>query len=263
MSLDLGLTRFDLCGVPITATDMNGFVDAVRRWQELRDPADGGAFVCFRDAHGIVRSWDDERIQAAHHAALMNVPDGKPLAVIGRLRGHRQVDQVSGIEATELICRVGVPLGWKHYFFGGGPGVADELRSALEKKIPGLQVVGTETPPFRELTLDERREVWRRITASGAHFVWVGLSSPKQELWMAANAPMLPGVMAMGVGAAFDVHAGRVARAPKAFRKLGLEWLYRMLREPTRLWRRYAEVVPRFLWLVGHEQIQLRRSKGL
>jgi len=119
-------------------------------------------------------------------------------------------------------------------------------------------VVGTEAPPFRDETPDELAAMRRRIRRSRADIIWIGLGSPKQELWMAANAPHLPGTIAMGVGAAFDVHTGRVARAPRLVRAAGLEWAYRIAREPARLWRRYAEVVPRFLWLVAREEIKGR-----
>jgi N-acetylglucosaminyldiphosphoundecaprenol N-acetyl-beta-D-mannosaminyltransferase len=256
MGHDPETPRFDLCGVPVSVIDMEALVRAVAR--RLREREKHGSFVCFRDAHGIVRAQDDARLRDAHRDAFLVAPDGKPLAVIGRLRGFSGIGQVAGIEAIEALCRAGVPLGWRHYFFGGAPGVPERLAAAMAEKAPGLCVVGTEAPPFRDPTPEELAVTRRRIRRSGAEIVWVGLGSPKQELWMAGNAPHLPGTIAMGVGAAFDVHTGRVARAPALVRACGLEWAYRVAREPGRLWRRYAEVVPRFLWLVLRQEIRAR-----
>jgi N-acetylglucosaminyldiphosphoundecaprenol N-acetyl-beta-D-mannosaminyltransferase len=259
--------RFDVAGIPISAIDMDGLVAAVARWLDGRGPGEPGAqgpgaYVCFRDAHGVVRAQDDAQLREAHREAFLVAPDGKPLALIARLRGIAGVGQVAGIEAVETLSRAGVPHGWQHFFLGGKPGVAQQLAEEMTMRIPGLLVAGAETPPFREQTPEELEALHRRIIASGADILWVGLGSPKQELWMAANAPHLPGVIALGVGAAFDVHTGRVARAPRIVRTLGLEWAWRVAREPARLWRRYAEVVPRFLWLVARQELRLARTRS-
>ena len=261
MGHDPGSRRFDVSGVPISAIDMDGLVAAVARWLDGRCPGEPGAFVCFRDAHGIVRAQDDDALRAAHRDAFLVAPDGKPLALIARLRRIEGVGQVPGIEALEVLCRAGVPHGWRHFFLGGGPEVAQALAETMAQRIPGLLVAGAETPPFREQTPEELDALRRRIVEARADILWVGLGSPKQELWMAANAPRLPGVIAMGVGAAFDVHTGRVARAPRIVRAAGLEWAWRVAREPARLWRRYAEVVPRFLWLVARQELRLARTR--
>jgi N-acetylglucosaminyldiphosphoundecaprenol N-acetyl-beta-D-mannosaminyltransferase len=260
MSHDPDTPYYLVGGVPISVTDMGGLIMTVRRW--LSREQEQGAFICYRAVHGVICAQDDERVFKAHRDALLVVADGKPLALLGRLRGFAGIRQVSGIEATEVLCRAGVEYGWKHYFFGGAPGVADALARVLSEKIPGLCVVGTECPPFREQTEDEREQTRRRIRESGADIVWVGIGTPKQELWMEANAPSLPGVIAMGVGAAFDVHTGRVPRAPYVLRQMYLEWAYRLVREPRRLWQRYADNIPRFLWLVARQEISARRGKG-
>jgi N-acetylglucosaminyldiphosphoundecaprenol N-acetyl-beta-D-mannosaminyltransferase len=168
---------------------------------------------------------------------------------IGRLLGFREISQVSGIESVETLCRAGVDLGWRHYFIGGGPGVAQGLAAEMQARVPGLVVAGVETPPFRKMTEREASEMRQRIRSSNAQIVWVGLSTPKQELWMSENAPHLPGTISFGVGAGFDVNIGSIPRAPRALRVVGLEWLYRLLKEPKRLSRRYTEVVPRFALL--------------
>lgn len=248
MSHDPETRQFHVGGVPVSATSMPGLVDALDR-QLGEGPDAPGSFVVFRDAHGIVRAQTDPRLRAAHEAALLVCPDGRPLAWIGRLQGFDEIRQVPGIESVEVLCRAGVGRGWTHYFLGGGSGVAAQLAAEMNARVPGLTVVGVETPPFREPSPEEVEAMRERIIASGASLVWVGLGTPKQELWMAENAPHLPGTVSLGVGAAFDVNIGRIPRAPLMLQKVGLEWLYRLAREPRRLWRRYAQVVPRFLAL--------------
>lgn len=247
MSHDLDTRTFAVGGIPISVVTMTGLVSVLlRRFQEGGTP---GAFVVFRDAHGVVRAQDDARLRAAHEAALLVCPDGRPMYWLGRVRGFSDIGQVPGIEAVEAVCRAGIPQGWRHYFYGGGPGVADRLAASMSARVPGLQVAGTETPPYRALTPGEIADMHRRIGASNAQIVWVGLSTPKQELWMAEHAPHWPGVVAMGVGAAFDVNIGSIPRAPRWLQVSGLEWLYRLVREPKRLFRRYIEVIPRFALL--------------
>lgn len=244
--------HFSLGGVPVSITDMAGLVAAMRR-RLRRGPGTPGTFVVFRDAHGVVRAQDDPEIMAAHHAALLVCPDGRPLAWIGRLRGHAGIDQVPGIESVETVCRAGLAEGWKHFFLGGGPGVAEALAGEMARRTPGLAVAGHETLPFRPLTEAESESLHERIRAAGTQVLWIGLSTPKQELFMQAHAPFLPGTIAMGVGAAFDVNINTIPRAPAAMTRVGLEWLYRLIREPRRLGRRYATVVPRFLAIVARD----------
>ncbi len=138
--------------------------------------------------------------------------------------------------------------------------MADALAETMRARLPGLKVVGTETPPFRPLNAEETDAMRARIRDSGAQVLWIGLGTPKQELFMAEHAPHLPGTVAMGVGAAFDVLTGRVPRAPVAFQVTGLEWAYRLLREPRRLTGRYVHTIPRFLALVAAEH--RRRPAG-
>jgi N-acetylglucosaminyldiphosphoundecaprenol N-acetyl-beta-D-mannosaminyltransferase len=164
--------------------------------------------------------------------------------------GFRDVAQVPGIEAMEAVCRAGLVPGWRHYFLGGSSDVLQRLVHNLQQRMPGLRIAGSESPPFRPLMPAERGAIRARIRQSGTDIVWIGLGTPKQELWMHAEAPYLPGTIAMGVGAAFDVHAGKVARAPAWLRRIGLEWLYRALSEPRRLLGRYAVTVPNFLFLM-------------
>ncbi len=246
MAHDSLVSCFTIGRVAVSAITMTGLVDALRRRLD-HGRALPGSFVVFRDAHGVVRAHDDKALLAAHEDALLVCPDGRPLVWIGRMKGCADIAQVPGIESMEAVCRAGVASGWTHYFLGGGPGVADLLAEEMRKRVPGLAVVGTETPPFRSLDEEEGEAMRERIRASGAHILWVGLGTPKQEIFMATHAPYLPGVIAMGVGAAFDVNIGRVTRAPRLLQVCGMEWAYRLAMEPRRLSGRYASVIPRFL----------------
>ncbi|MFE1601175.1 WecB/TagA/CpsF family glycosyltransferase [Methylobacterium sp. ID0610] len=262
MSHDPAVSRYRFAGIGISVVDMPGLIRSVAR--RLNGPPHApGSFVVFRDAHGIVRATEDSRLRAAHEAALLVCPDGRPLYWIGRLRGAAGIGQVPGIESVEAVCRAGIAQGWRHYFLGGGEGVAERLAATLSKRIPGLVVAGVETPPFRDLDAAEAETMRARIRRSGAQIIWVGLGTPKQELFMVEHAPHLPGTIAMGVGAAFDVLTGRVPRAPRTLQILGLEWAYRLAREPGRLAARYGRTIPRFLGLALRESWQGARTAAL
>lgn len=258
---DPDVEAFNLCGIPVSVVDMQGLVAAVERRLRL-GRAVPGTFVVFRDAHGIVRAQSDAALRAAHEAAWLVCPDGRPLFWLGRLRGHPTIQQVPGIESVEALCRAGLAPGWRHYFLGGGPGVAEKLAREMERRVPGLQVAGWETPPFRPLTADETAAMQARIKAGEVDILWIGLGTPKQEMFMYEHAPHLPGTVAMGVGAAFDVNIGTIPRAPRLIQRFGLEWLYRMAREPRRLTRRYVQVVPQFLMLVMRDLLTRPKAKA-
>ncbi len=156
------------------------------------------------------------------------------------------------------LCERSSARGTRHFFYGGGPGVAESLAERLQARFPGLEVAGTHTPPFRPLSEAEDASVVRLINESRADIVWVGLSTPKQERWMAAHLGRLEAPVMLGVGAAFDFHAGVIARAPAWMQKSGLEWCYRLASEPRRLWRRYLVMAPRFGVLVVLQVLGLR-----
>jgi N-acetylglucosaminyldiphosphoundecaprenol N-acetyl-beta-D-mannosaminyltransferase len=147
----------------------------------------------------------------------------------------------------ELICKSGVAPGWRHFFYGGAPGVVEELKARLEQRFPGLNVVGTFTPPFRPLNAEEENALIAAVAAAKPDLIWVGLSTPKQERFMAAYLPKLETSLMLGVGAAFDFHAGKVKQAPRWIQRSGLEWAYRIGQEPRRLWKRYARNNPLFI----------------
>jgi N-acetylglucosaminyldiphosphoundecaprenol N-acetyl-beta-D-mannosaminyltransferase len=237
------LPRVDVLGVGISAIDMTCALGEIERW--IRD--DEQHYVCVTGVHGVMESQSDHGLREIHNRSGLTTPDGMPMVWASRWAGARNVQRVYGPDLMLAVCERSVAAGWRHYFYGGGEGVADELAASLTERFPGLVVVGTHTPPFRPLTDGEDEDVVAAINGARPDIVWVGLSTPKQEHWMSAHVERLHAAALVGVGAAFDIHAGRVSQAPGWMQRSGLEWCYRLSREPRRLWRRYVYNNPRFV----------------
>ena len=233
---------YDVLGIPISATTLASAEAAIVKWAG----DDVGRFVCVREVPSLMSSIEDPALVALHQEAAMVTPDGMPLVWIGRRRGL-PVERTCGPDLMERLMASSPGSGLRHYFYGGKPGVAEKLRETFTRRYPGLQIVGVESPPFRKTTAEEDEETLRRIRDSGADVVWIGVSSPKQDVWMHANHRRLTQTL-IGVGAAFDFHAGAVRRAPPWMQRAGLEWLHRLAQEPGRLWRRYLIQAPKFVW---------------
>lgn len=216
-------------------------------------------YVCVTGVHGVMESQNEPELRRIHNASLLTTPDGMPMVWAGRLAGHRSMSRVYGPELMEHVLAWSQQSGATHYFFGGNTGVAEELKARLEQRYPGIRIVGTYTPPFRPLNVAESAALVAEVAALKPDFFWVGLSTPKQERFMADYCPRLDAKILLGVGAAFDFHAGRVAQAPRWIQRSGFEWLYRTVREPRRLWRRYATNNPRFVWRFLLQWLGLRR----
>ncbi|MBV8780539.1 MAG: WecB/TagA/CpsF family glycosyltransferase, partial [Phycisphaerae bacterium] len=184
--------------------------------------------------------------------------DGMPMVWLNRLAGNAHVSRVYGPDLMLKVCGEGVAKGIKHYFYGGADGVADLLASRLIARFPGLQVVGTCCPPFRKMTEAEDAELIATINDSGADIVWVGLSTPKQERWMSSHVGKVNAPVLIGVGAAFDFHAGLKKQAPAWMQKSGMEWFYRLCTEPRRLWKRYLRNNPLFVLYLALDKLGLR-----
>jgi N-acetylglucosaminyldiphosphoundecaprenol N-acetyl-beta-D-mannosaminyltransferase len=247
--------RVDVLGVGISVTSIDDAVETIASWIEKGERQ----YVCCTPVDGVIRSQDDEAVRAAHNRSGLTVPDGMPMVWAGRFAGARQISRVYGPDLMERVCKLASERGWRSFLYGGAPGVPEELSDRLLERFPGLRIVGTHSPPYRALTGAESDEVTRMINSSGAELVWVGISTPKQELWMAEHIGRLdPPVVLIGVGAAFDVHSGRVRRPPKWMGPLGLYWLFRLLQEPRRLWRRYLVGNARFLAAIIRRRPYLR-----
>jgi N-acetylglucosaminyldiphosphoundecaprenol N-acetyl-beta-D-mannosaminyltransferase len=250
----MAIPRANILGVGISAVNMETAVRTIDAWIAQRDPH----YICVTSVHGVMESQRDVLLRQIHNRAGLVTPDGMPLVWLSRLMGFGAVERVYGPDLMLAVCELSVEKGYRHFFYGGAPEVAEILATRLRARFRGLQVVGTEAPPFRPLTQDEDRAVEKRLNAAGPDIVWVGLSTPKQERWMASHAGQLTAPVLIGVGAAFDFHAGLKQQAPRWIQPIGMEWLFRLATEPRRLWRRYLINNPWFLWLIFHQLVGRR-----
>ena len=247
--------RVNVLGVGVDPVNPARAVEIIERWIAGRDRQ----YVCVSGIHGVMESQQDESLRAIHNRAGLVVPDGMPLVWLSRLHGFRQADRVYGPDLLLECCGRSIRTGHRHYFYGGGSGVPEQLVSRLQERFPGLTVAGTFSPPFRPLAPEEDGAVIHRINAAQPDIVWVGLSTPKQERWMAEHRDRLEAPVLIGVGAAFDFHAGLKRQAPRWMQRSGLEWLFRLLSEPRRLWRRYLRNNPLFVWRLLLQALGLKR----
>lgn len=246
--------RVAILGVETSAINMDDAVATVADWIERRHPN----YVCVVPAHSVMAAREDDELREIMNRSGMTTPDGVAIVWLLKLRGYRQVERVYGPDLMRALCGASVERGWRHFFYGGAEGVADELAAALTADSKGLDVVGTYTPPFRPLTPDEDADVVSRIQESGADIVWVGIGSPRQERWMADHVGRVGAPVLIGVGAAFDFLSGRKPQAPRWMQRSGLEWLFRFGTEPRRLWPRYSRY-PLFALLALIEVVRSRR----
>jgi N-acetylglucosaminyldiphosphoundecaprenol N-acetyl-beta-D-mannosaminyltransferase len=263
-ALPEGARRMSVLGVPVSLVNLPRAVDLVVGW--ARSAPARTVFV--REVPSLMAAVDTPALNRLHDHADLIVPDGMPLVWVGRAKGHgTEIGRVAGADLMDAVCAASLATGQSHYFFGGKPGVAEKAASTLAERHKGLVIAGTYSPPMRDIGPDFRlsddglAEV-EAIRASGADFIWVGISSPKQEYWMMQAAPLVGRGVFFGVGAAFDFHSGAVQRAPGWMRNNGLEWLHRLISEPRRLWRRYLILAPRFVWLLLAERLGLTRRSG-
>jgi N-acetylglucosaminyldiphosphoundecaprenol N-acetyl-beta-D-mannosaminyltransferase len=239
----------DVLGVPVSSVTMTDAVARIAGW------IDKGrrAYVCVTGVHGIMECRRDPALRGIHARADMVTPDGMPLVWLLRLSGDRHIERVYGPDLMRAVTAMSIARGYRHFYYGGAESVAERLVSVLRGTHPALNVAGTLCPPFRPLTTDEDRAQVDAINAARPDIVWVGLSTPKQERWMADHLGRIEAPVLIGVGAAFDFLAGTKRQAPRWIQRNGLEWLFRLCSEPRRLWRRYAYIVPGFLLLAGRE----------
>jgi N-acetylglucosaminyldiphosphoundecaprenol N-acetyl-beta-D-mannosaminyltransferase len=247
--LERQIPRVDVLGVKVSAIHMEQALDVLDDWitNGIR------RYVCVTGVHGVMESRRNAKLQRIHNDAGLVTPDGMPLVWWSKSRGWHHTERVYGPDLMLACCERSIATGYRHFFYGGNDGVADLLAQKLSKRFPGLSVAGTYTPPFRQLTKEEDDEVVARINDAGADIVWVGLSTPKQEYWMAEHLGRIDAPAMIGVGAAFDFHAGLKKQAPAWMQQSGLEWFFRLATEPRRLWKRYLINNPAFVWLALQE----------
>jgi N-acetylglucosaminyldiphosphoundecaprenol N-acetyl-beta-D-mannosaminyltransferase len=248
----------ELLGVRFALTDYEG---ALARIEEIVAGRDEG-YVCCTSVHGLMESRRDRELAAALNGAALNLPDGMPVVWALNLLGEGRAlqDRVYGPTLMEMACERAAAAGRRIYLYGGhDEGALRELKTALRRRSPAIEIAGDWSPPHRDLSSEEVHDVARRIEDSGADIVWCGISTPRQEKWMANVRPLLSAPVLISVGAAFDFLAGRASQAPSWMQRRGLEWAYRLSREPRRLAPRYLRSNPAFVAAVGRQYVRQRR----
>jgi N-acetylglucosaminyldiphosphoundecaprenol N-acetyl-beta-D-mannosaminyltransferase len=252
------LPRAAVLDVPIAIADYDGVLD----WIAATVGSGGRAYVSAAAVNLVMSAREDPAVMAAVRGATLVVPDGQPLVWALHLLGHPQATRVYGPDLMARHCARAAQDQTPVYLYGGRDDQALALlEGRLRERFPGLQIAGGHSPPFRPLTAQEQERVATDINASGAQVVWVGTGQPKQELWMAVMRARLEAPVLVGVGAAFDFHAGLIPQAPAWMGRSGLEWAYRLAREPRRLWRRYARYNPLFVAAFARQYLEHRRNQ--
>ena len=244
--------------VPVSLVNMESAVSVIDSWIVRNERQ----YVCVTGVHGVMESTRDPALLEIHRRAGLVVPDGMPLVWIARRRGFDHVDRVYGPDLLLEVCARSIEEGRSHFFYGGAEGVPELLAERLSARFPDLRVAGAFSPPFRALTPAEDRSIVRRINAAAPDIVWVGLSTPKQERWMSEHVGRLTAPVMIGVGAAFDFHAGLKPQAPEWMQRAGLEWFFRMASEPRRLGPRYLRNNPEFVCRFLAERAAGRTATG-
>jgi N-acetylglucosaminyldiphosphoundecaprenol N-acetyl-beta-D-mannosaminyltransferase len=249
----------DVLGIPLALTDYESTLD----WIDATVANGDRGYVCVCNVHAVMAAAEDPELRRSLLGSSVNVPDGQPLVWALSALGHRLESRVYGPELMARSCARGAASGQRLYLYGGrNQGALVQLALNLRQRYPGVKIVGGYSPPHRPLTAQERASVVSEINASRADVVWVGIGVPKQEKWMAEFRPDLETPVLIGVGAAFDFHAGLVPQAPAWMQGLGLEWVYRLAHEPRRLWRRYVRYNPRFVREFGRQFLSARRRSA-
>ena len=253
----VGLPRANVLGIGVHATNLE---EAVTLSDHLLQSG-GRGYVCLTGVHGVMEARRNPHVRRILNAAVLCLPDGMPTVWVGRAQGHRSMGRVYGPDYMLALCRLSVRRGYRHFLYGGKEGIAELLKQKLEEKIPGIIIVGTYTPPFGPLSNEQERELREQMEKLKPDILWVGLSTPKQEQFMAEHAGGLDVPLMAGVGAAFDIHAGLVTDSPAWVKACGLQWLDRLRKEPRRLWRRYLGNNPAFVWEMAMQMAGVKRFR--
>jgi N-acetylglucosaminyldiphosphoundecaprenol N-acetyl-beta-D-mannosaminyltransferase len=248
--------RVNVLGIGISVTNLASALSTIEAWIEWKE----SYYICVTGVHGVMECQKNERLRSIHNRSGLTVPDGMPMVWIGRWNGFREMGRVYGPDLMMEVCRASVAKGYTHFLYGGKPGIVEELRSNLEERYPGIRIQGTYSPPFRPLNRGEEAELTAMIERTKPDLFWIGLSTPKQEYFMADHVGKLAAKIMIGVGAAFDIHAGNVKDAPQWIKRSGMQWCHRLMQEPRRLWKRYLLNNPRFVCLILRQLLWERMS---
>jgi N-acetylglucosaminyldiphosphoundecaprenol N-acetyl-beta-D-mannosaminyltransferase len=247
---------YNVLGIPLGALQIPELISRMERWIQAREY---GHCITFANVHVVMESQHDPTFNAVLKSAqMLNVPDGKPLVWVARRRGFALQRRVYGPELMHEFCASTTAKGYRHFFYGGAQGIPEKLATAMAREFPGINVVGTYSPPFRPLSVAEDAEVVEMINATCPDVLWLGLGCPKQEKWAFEHRGRLKVPVLAAVGQAFDIHAGVARQAPRWAREHGLEWLFRLAHEPRRLWKRYLFYNSEFLWCILLERFGLK-----
>jgi N-acetylglucosaminyldiphosphoundecaprenol N-acetyl-beta-D-mannosaminyltransferase len=245
----------NILGVDVLAVSLSQAVKLLDACVGERTPTQVHLFT----VHSLIESCKDPHLRRLVNMKRTSFPDGMPLVWLCRFHGHRGVSRVYGPDLMLALCDHSVAGGYRHFFYGGAPGVAERLAATLKERYPGLQVAGTHAPPFRPVGAMEERSVIEAINAIDPDIIWVGLGTPKQDHWLAQHRPLLTAPVLVAVGAAFDMLSGSIPQAPRWMQRSGLEWLFRLCQEPRRLAHRYLVYNPLFLMHVFLQLTGLRQ----
>ena len=236
------VNRVNVLGVGISVLNQPTALAAIA--EAIRARRKG--YICVTGVHGVMEAQSDEAFRNILNGAFLCTPDGMPMVWMGKIHGHPEMRRVYGPDLMLEVCAWSETYSCRHFFFGGAEGIAEKLAESLKARFPKMEISGTFTPPFRPLNAEEERRFAETIRAAKPDILWVGLSTPKQEKFMAEFLPKLDLTLMIGVGAAFDFHSGRVKQAPRWMQRSGLEWFYRLCQEPRRLAKRYLKNNPVF-----------------
>jgi N-acetylglucosaminyldiphosphoundecaprenol N-acetyl-beta-D-mannosaminyltransferase len=248
------ISRINVLGVGISAIAPQRVIELMVDWIESRQKH----YICVCAVHVVMECQRDPALRAMVNRASLAVPDGMPLVWLARLDGQHHVRRVYGPDLTLAFCDLAARIGYRNYLLGGAPGQPEILAQRLRARFQGLDIVGTHATPHRPLPAAENEMVLEEINHLEPDVVWVGMGTNVQERWMAENRHLLNAPVLVGVGAAFDFHSNMIPQAPAAMQRVGLEWLFRLIQEPRRLWRRYLLGNPLFLAKVISQKMGLR-----
>ncbi|WP_238723624.1 WecB/TagA/CpsF family glycosyltransferase [Diplocloster agilis] len=238
----------NIMGVNIAAINMEwlmNYLDKHIKPEQCHDLS--GDYICISNVHTTVTSFEDEEYCAVQNGGLMAIPDGGPLSTVGHMRGYKNMSRTTGPDLMGQIFKISAQKGYRHFFYGSTANTLKKLADKLLESYPGITIAGMYSPPFRPLTNEEDRFIINKINSLEVDFIWIGLGAPKQEVFMAEHQGKITGLM-IGVGAGFDYYAGNIMRAPQWMQKMNLEWLYRLIQDPFRLFYRYFHSNKKFIW---------------